>query len=1033
MRPLSLTVEGFTCFAERQPPLDFRRLHLFAIAGPTGAGKSSILDAMMFALYGYVPRLGKAGADLITTGRDRLAVELEFAVGQRTFRVARTLRRRQGAKVVLEETTSGRVRPLSDKVTDANAAIERLVGIGYDGFSQSVVLPQGRFDTFLRGAGGDRRELLKGLLGLERYELMRKAAAERRAALDRQIAAAEQVLATLAHATSERLEAARREVAAAECEAARAAERARAVDEEVDGLRQRRQLTIELDAKQCELARLDARAEEIAAAGARVRASQRALPVVPALDAADAAAQRLARSTRERDEAAAAQRRAAETEASAAGAHARALADAAEAASLRARVDALNRIHGPLVRLRGLTAQRPALEALVKQREREAAGARTACDRARESQRQAVEARERAHRAADAIGYDAPLHDLLQPLASEAVRAADLDARLGALRAARDERAAEVTAAARLAARADAAAMRAARTLAAASAAGEAARRALDDARSEQMAGVLRRGLCEGEACPVCERAIEHLPAERPMPQVDALAAACADAVQAVDRARASHQQREAGAVAARTRAAERRTSLERHDADLASVTAQCVAADARIRLALAGAGRAVHSGLEVQADVSAVSLRHWVSSECTRLDTLRRQADAAREALADADRRAQTAAAEGVAADHALAAADEALARIRGDAAANEHERNVLAAEIAAVTASEDPDAERLALEARVGALERRLQGAEQALLAAKVAHGSVRATLAAAAARAEADRRESDHLRDATDTAIRAAGFETASALRAAVLSAAVLQALQREIGEHDEQRQAAVSRLRELQERLAGAAVTADTLRAAEDDCQRCRRAHTEAVAHAAGMRAEARQLEAEVAKADEARAGVERHRRAFDVADVLARELGGDRFQQYLLEDTLEQLVRGASVRLRELSGRYTLEWREDRFHVVDHDNARERRIADTLSGGETFLASLALALELSEQIQRSAGAVRIDSLFIDEGFGTLDADTRSVVAEAIEALQVGGRMVGIITHLEELTDRLPGCVRIAKRSGQGSAWSIERDA
>lgn len=1032
MRPLSLTVEGFTCFAERQPPLDFRRLHLFAIAGPTGAGKSSILDAMMFALYGYVPRLGKAGADLITTGRDRLAVEFEFAVGQRTFRVARTLRRRQGAKVVLEETTSGRVRPLSDKVTDANAAIERLVGIGYDGFSQSVVLPQGRFDTFLRGAGGDRRELLKGLLGLERYELMRKAAAERRAALDRQVAAAEQVLATLAHATAERLEATRRNAAAAECEAARAAERARAVDEEVGGLRQRRQLTIELDTKQRELARLDARADEIAAAGARVRASQRARPVIPALDAADAAAHRLARSAREHDEAAAAERGAAATEQAAAGTHARAAADAAEAASLRARVDALNRIHGPLVRLRGLTAQRPALELLLKQRAREAADARTACGRARESHRQALDGRERAQHAVDGIGYDAPLHDLLQPLASETARAADLDARLEALRAARDERAAEVAAAEKLAARAAAAATRAARTLATAFAAVESAQRALDGARSEQMAGVLRRGLCEGEACPVCERAVERLPAERPLPHVDALAAACADAIQAVDRARAVHQQRNADAVAPRTQAAERRTSLERHDADLAGVTAQRVEADARIRHALAGAGAAVRSGFELLTDMSAVDLRHWVSSECVRLDTLRRQADAAREALADATRREHAAGAEVLAADHALAAADEALARVRGDSAANEHERNVLAAEIAAVTAADDPDAERLALEARLGALERRLQGAEQALLAAKVAHGSARATLAAAAARAESDRREFEHVRGATDMAIRAAGFETASALRAAILSDAVLQALQREIGGHDEQRQAAASRLRELQERLGGAAVTADTLRAAEEDGERCRRAHTEAVAHAARVRAEGRQLEAEVAKADEARAAVERHRRAFDVADVLARELGGDRFQQYLLEDTLEQLVRGASVRLRELSGRYTLEWREDRFHVVDHDNARERRIADTLSGGETFLASLALALELSEQIQRSAGAVRIDSLFIDEGFGTLDADTLAVVAEAIEALQVGGRMVGIITHLEELTDRLPGCIRIAKRSGQGSAWSIAGD-
>jgi exonuclease SbcC len=184
---------------------------------------------------------------------------------------------------------------------------------------------------------------------------------------------------------------------------------------------------------------------------------------------------------------------------------------------------------------------------------------------------------------------------------------------------------------------------------------------------------------------------------------------------------------------------------------------------------------------------------------------------------------------------------------------------------------------------------------------------------------------------------------------------------------------------------------------------------------------GLRARA--LEAVAAQSQVAAA-----QQALDTYTRLSIDLKADAFQAWLLRDSFERLVTGASSRLMELSGRYTLLWVDDEFVVVDHDNAQERRAADTLSGGETFLASLALALELSEQVQRAAGAVRLDSLFIDEGFGTLDAAAQDVVASAIESLQVSGRMVGIITHVRELTDRMPACVVIDKRP-DGSRWSI----
>jgi exonuclease SbcC len=158
--------------------------------------------------------------------------------------------------------------------------------------------------------------------------------------------------------------------------------------------------------------------------------------------------------------------------------------------------------------------------------------------------------------------------------------------------------------------------------------------------------------------------------------------------------------------------------------------------------------------------------------------------------------------------------------------------------------------------------------------------------------------------------------------------------------------------------------------------------------------------------------------------------LAKDLGRSEFQQFMLRETVNELVARASERLMRLSGeRYALIVRDDDFYVVDNANAGEERPAVTLSGGETFLASLALALELSEQVQLAAGAVHLDSLFVDEGFGSLDPEALNVATEAIESLQVGGRMVGVISHVPELTSRMPKRL-LVRKGAEGASIEIE---
>jgi exonuclease SbcC len=149
---------------------------------------------------------------------------------------------------------------------------------------------------------------------------------------------------------------------------------------------------------------------------------------------------------------------------------------------------------------------------------------------------------------------------------------------------------------------------------------------------------------------------------------------------------------------------------------------------------------------------------------------------------------------------------------------------------------------------------------------------------------------------------------------------------------------------------------------------------------------------------------------------------------------LCSEALDSLVAEASATLMELSGdQYQLD-RNDRndLVVIDYEDAGAQRPVHTLSGGETFQASLALALALSRQVVGlSAGMRNLQSMFLDEGFGTLDEETLDTVASTLERLALDkDRMVGLITHVPALAERVP--VRfVVSRDGSGSSLVKER--
>ena len=140
--------------------------------------------------------------------------------------------------------------------------------------------------------------------------------------------------------------------------------------------------------------------------------------------------------------------------------------------------------------------------------------------------------------------------------------------------------------------------------------------------------------------------------------------------------------------------------------------------------------------------------------------------------------------------------------------------------------------------------------------------------------------------------------------------------------------------------------------------------------------------------------------------------LSKLTEGNRFVEYMAENQLEYIAEDASVRLKNISGgRYALELFDGEFIIRDDFCGGIRRKPSTLSGGETFLTSFSLALALSSRIQMKNSA-SLNFFFLDEGFGTLDKNTIDVVMKYLERLSGGGMSVGIITHVEEVKERLP---------------------
>ncbi len=240
MRPLTLELEGFTAFRNRTC-LDFSALDLFAITGPTGAGKSSLIDAICYALYGRVPRVTTEVGACISLGLDRMQVTLVFEAGETRYRILRETRRRGNGNTRLEKLSDDGEdwQPISDRAREVTQKVEEIVGLDFEAFIRSALLPQGQFQEFLAGSPDRRRDVLRRLLRLEVYERMQTSAGREAQRLQIRVAEIERRLGDeLADATPQTLALRKQELTDAQTESKRLEAAITVLRGGIDGARQ---------------------------------------------------------------------------------------------------------------------------------------------------------------------------------------------------------------------------------------------------------------------------------------------------------------------------------------------------------------------------------------------------------------------------------------------------------------------------------------------------------------------------------------------------------------------------------------------------------------------------------------------------------------------------------------------------------------------------------------------------------------------------------------------------------------------------
>jgi exonuclease SbcC len=1063
MKPERLTIQNFGPFAGKEL-ISFNALDdIFLITGKTGSGKTTVFDALCFALYGKVPgsrgdHLSRLKSDYTQAG-DECFVSLEFLAGEKRYRVDRSPKQeRQKLRgtgfhlseesAALYEIRPGSIIPLNTKKSEADEKIRSLIGLEAEEFFKIVLLPQGQFAEFLKQNTAKRREVLGKIFPVETAFRIKNLAAEKtkqaNAEAEEAMRSLEEITKRISFSNAGEL----RKQAETALEEARAKTRDLAEKNEklksALALRQNEAAALErFRAAEREAAKNAEEAGAITEKERRRGLLRKALPLAGFLNGeterktaaaeCEAALAEAAREKKETERAlAAAEDKAKETPAL--EAETRALREKRPAvAETLAEEEKLNRLEKETETLRVKTE--------TLKNETEKSGKRLA---GMEDEIQKLEwliqkTDEIENRLENAKSVMERLRDLKRIAAEGELSASGERAAAEAaekLRAACDELSRRIPVLE-----------------------DELARLRAEKERRERgdMAAHLALTLKHGEPCPVCGAREHPLPALKPavLFGVDERIASLENAVRdgrnslteksAEQKSREQDQRREAAKVLELlAAAAELKREIASRDAGEQAGTALRVFAETRDILPVPAETETL---LKAQVRLVNDSLEEQKTARqaAGRLAELRREQNTLRQAGAEKEKE--------------LAALNEKLKSLYA-AASETRQKNGRILAAARLTLGEIPagSAARLRTAAEIlTVMDRRLAEAEESIKQNREGRERAGRVFAAALAREESLKARANEARkqyreasEALKTALASSPFEDAETLRAALEDAEAEAVLEAEINRWKEER----SRLASLKTELHRVLMSAQTelhLLGDVPEAEEIRNQLTE-------MEAVREKLEGERDAASGRIAALERDEQLLRETTeryealraksrrcaALSEDLRGNNpkkrpFDAWLLGRYLEEVAAFATRRLERMSeGRYSLlldsdsgdggrAWTGLDLAVFDAYTGKRRPCA-TLSGGESFMASISLALGLADSIQNRSGGVRLDAVFIDEGFGSLDDATLDMAITVLDELRAH-RMVGIISHVAGMRSRISSRIEVIK-SGSGSRIRLD---